>query len=117
MSYDLHLSERIELILKQKKIHFVSKKMFGGICYMVDDKMCLGVHKDSVMARVGADAYEEALKEAGAAEMKITGRPLKGFVFVGDEGIDTEEQLEHWVDLCLAFNPFAKASKKKKKKK
>jgi len=84
MSYDLHLSERIELILKQKKIHFVSKKMFGGICYMVDDKMCLGVHKDSVMARVGADAYE---------------------------------QLEHWVDLCLAFNPFAKASKKKKKKK
>ncbi len=117
MAYDTYLSERIEHILKEKKIQFEPKKMFGGICYMVDGKMCVGVHEDTVMARVGAEAYSDALEKTGATEMNITGRALTGFVFVGNEGIDSDEQLEYWVDLCLQFNPFAKASKKKKKKK
>ncbi len=116
MAYDEHLSDRIENILNSSKIIFEPKKMFGGICYMVDNKMCIGVHEETLMARVGPDAYEDALKKKGASEMLFTGRAMKGFVFIKDEGIDTDKQLMYWVELCLLFNPLAKSSKKKKKK-
>ena len=80
---------------------------------MVDDKMCLGIVKDELMARVGPDAENEALKMKGSRPMDFTGRPMKGYLFVSEEGIDMEEDLEKWVQLCLDFNPQAKSSKKK----
>ena len=83
---------------------------------MVDDKMCVGVHTDQLMARIGPEAYDSALLRRGCRPMDFTGRPLKGFVFVDPEGIDLEEDLDYWLELCLAFNPLAKSSKKKKKK-
>jgi len=90
--------------------------MFGGICYMVDNKMCVGVLDERLMARVGPEAYDAALQKKGASEMLFTGRAMKGFVTVKDEGIDTEDQVGYWIDLCLQYNPIAKSSKKKKKK-
>lgn len=80
---------------------------------MVDDKICLGIVKDELMARVGPDAENEALKMKGSRPMDFTGRPMKGYLFVSEEGIDMEEDLEKWVQLCLDFNPQAKSSKKK----
>jgi len=113
MAYNEHLSDRIESILNQKHINYVGKKMMGGIAYMVDGKMCIGVIKDNMMARVGPDAYDAALLREGCREMDFTKRPMKGFVFVKPEGWDMDADLEYWIDLCLAFNPFAKASKKR----
>lgn len=115
MAYDTFLSDRVKRILINKSASFAEKKMFGGLCYMVDDKMCIGIHEDRIMARIGPEAFEEALTKTACKPMDFTGRVMKGFVFVYEEGIDTDEQLEYWVDLCLAFNPFAKSSKKKKK--
>ena len=115
MAYDELLADRIKSVLDSKRISYEEKKMFGGLCFMVDDKMCLGVEKDRLMARIGPDAYEDALTQKGCQEMTFTGRPMKGFVFVEDEGLDLDEDLEFWVDLCLAYNPIAKSSKKKKK--
>lgn len=83
---------------------------------MVDDKMLCGLVKDQLMARVGPDAYEGALARDHAHEMNFTGRAMKGYVFVDEGGMDMDDDLEYWIDLCLAFNPLAKASKKKKKK-
>jgi hypothetical protein len=114
MAYDNYLEERIDRILKEKGIHHESKKMMGGLCYMVDDKMCIGIIKDNLMARVGPDFYEEALGLEGAREMDFTKRPMKGYVYIGPDGIDMEDQLEFWIDKCLAYNPLAKSSKKKK---
>ncbi len=114
MAYDEYLAERIGKILSSKKVNFIEKKMMGGLCFMVDDKMCLGVVKDALMARVDPDIYEEALNREGARPMDFTGRPMKGYVFVEPEGVDMEADLESWVDLCLDFNPRAKSSKKKK---
>ena len=94
----------------------MDKKMMGGIAFMVDNKMCVGVVKNEMMARVGPDAEEEALSNPLARPMDFTGRPMKGYLFVTPEGVDTDEQLSNWIDLCLAFNPHAKASKKKPKK-
>ncbi len=116
MAYDEHLANRIERIFAEKKTSFVAKKMMGGMCYMVDDKMCVGVVKDDLMARIGEKAYREAIKRPGCRPMDFTKRPMKGYVFIGPEGTDMEKDLTYFVDLALAFNPEAKSSKKKKKK-
>lgn len=115
MAYDEYLSERIDRILKDKKVEFISKKMMGGLCYMVDDKMMVGVVKNELMARIGPHVYEEALQRLGCKEMNFTGRSMKGYVFVDGEGIDLEKDLEYYVQLAIDFNPLAISSKKKKK--
>ena len=115
MAYDEYLAERIDQVLVSKKVEFLSKKMMGGLCYMMDDKMLCGILKDQLMVRIGPDAYEQALKLDGVSVMNFTGRSLKGFVFVSMEAIDTDAELEYWINLCLAFNPDAKSSKRRKK--
>ncbi len=114
MPYDEFLADRIRKGLDEKHVSYQEKNMMGGLCFMVDDKMCVGVVKNTLMARIGSEIYEEALIKTGAREMDFTGRPMKGFVFVDPEGIDMDEDLEAWIDLCLEYNPRARSSKKKK---
>lgn len=83
---------------------------------MVADKMCVGVIKEDLMARIGPDAAEADHQRAGVRPMNFTGRPMKGYRFISPEGTDQDTDLAYWVDLCLAFNPEAKASRKRKKK-
>jgi TfoX/Sxy family transcriptional regulator of competence genes len=113
MAYDEFLADRIRDALKSKKVSFEERKMMGGLCYMVDDKMCIGVVKEKLMARIDPEVYEEALSKPGCHEMDFTGRPMKGFVFVEPLGIDRDEDLDYWVEMCLDFNPRAQSSKKK----
>lgn len=123
MSYDDYLAERVERYFTQKSVNFYTKKMMGGLVFMVEEKMCVGIVKDKksgedkLMARIGVDYYEEALKNDQARAMDFTGGPMKGFVFVGPDGFDLDEDLEFWLDKCLEFNPLAKKSPSKKKKK
>lgn len=77
--------------------------------------MCLGIVKGEVMARIGEAVYLKALTKTGCKEMNFTGRPMKGFVFISADGYDMDEDLEHWVQLCLDYNPLAKKSKKRNK--
>lgn len=79
------------------------KKMFGGIAFMERGNMCCGVVNDILMARVGPDAYAEALEKPHAREMDFTGKPLKGFVYVDPPGFAEDEQLRAWIDLCRSF--------------
>jgi hypothetical protein len=115
MAYDEYLADRIKAVLKSRHISFDEMKMMGGLCYMVDDKMCVGVVKNNLMARIDPEIYEQALTRTGSREMNFTGRSMKGFVFVEPEGIDLDDDLDYWVELCLDFNPKAKSSKKNKK--
>lgn len=120
MAFDEYLADRVKQIFREKGYPFYEKKMMGGLIFMVNDKMCIGVDKDRklnvdrLMVRVGPVAYNKALQMEGARNMDFTGKPMKGFVFVGPEGFDTDQDLEKWLDLALAFNPFAKSSKRKK---
>ncbi len=86
----------------------------GGLCYMVDDKMCVGVEKSRLMVRLDPQIYEDSLTRKGCVPMDFTGRPMTGFVFVEAEGMDQDRDLEYWVQVALEFNPKAKASKKRK---
>jgi hypothetical protein len=115
MAYDEYLADRIKAVLKSRHISFDEMKMMGGLCYMVDDKMCVGVVKNNLMARIDPEIYEHALTRTGSREMNFTGRSMKGFVFVEPEGIDLDDDLDYWVELCLDFSPKAKSSKKNKK--
>ena len=116
MAYDENLADRIRRVYREKKVFFEEKKMMGGLCFMVNNKMCTGILKDDLMARIDPEVETEALKKKGCRKMDFTGRPMKGFVFVNPEGTDSEKNLEYWVQLCLDFNPKAKSSKKKKVK-
>jgi TfoX/Sxy family transcriptional regulator of competence genes len=115
MAYDEFLAERIRRILNGRNTDFEEKKMMGGVCYLVDDKMCLGVVKDQLMARIDPEKFDELLLLKGSKPMDFTGKTMKGFVFVEPSGIDMDRDLEHWILLALEFNPRAKSSKKKKK--
>src|SRR5690606_80829 len=112
MAYDEHLAARIDGVLKEKKVRFEAKKMMGGLCYMINNKMAAGVVKDSLMIRIDPGLYEPSLRKKGCRPMDFTGRVLKGFLLVDPIGIDMDEELEYWIQLCLDFNPKAKTSKK-----
>ena len=112
MAFDQFLADRIQFALKSKTNRIEEKRMFGGLCFMVDNKMCIGVVKNELMARVDPEEYDELLKKSGAREMDFTNRPMKGFIFVQPEGLDSSESLDFWIDKCLKYNPKAKSSKK-----
>jgi TfoX/Sxy family transcriptional regulator of competence genes len=115
MVYSKLLSDRIRISLKQKKIAFIEKEMMGGLTFMVDDKMCVGIIMDELMARIDPDFQEEALKLKFCRMMDFTKRPMKGYVMISPDGIDLDEDLDFWINKSLEFNPKATSSKKKKK--
>ncbi|MCX6303619.1 MAG: TfoX/Sxy family protein [Bacteroidetes bacterium] len=115
MAYDEFLADRIRHKFKELGVSFVDKKMMGGICFLVDDKMCVGIVKEKMMARIDPDKTEEAFTRKGCHEMDFTHRPMKGFIFVEPEGVDQDKDLEYFIRLALAYNPMAKSSKKKVK--
>src|SRR6516164_8663236 len=102
MSYDEKLAARIRAVLAERD-DVIEKKMFGGLCFMVNGAMCCGLTKSDFMVRVGPDAYDEALAQPHARPMDFTGRPLKGMVYVEPAGLRTRPALEHWVRRGLAF--------------
>jgi TfoX/Sxy family transcriptional regulator of competence genes len=113
MAFDEHLADRIRNVLKERRVRSDEKKMMGGLCFMVKDKMTAGIIDNKLMARIDPEIYEQALKKKGCKEMDFTGKPMKGYVFIEPKGIDLDKDLEYWIDLCLAYNPKAKSSKKK----
>jgi TfoX/Sxy family transcriptional regulator of competence genes len=92
------------------------KSMFGGLCFMVNGKMCLGVQQETLMVRLDPKIYEQVLEKGGCRPMEFTGKPLKGYIYVDIEDLDTKKKLSHWIKLALEYNKIAKASKKKVKK-
>ena len=112
MAFDEHLANRIRAIFREKNILFEEKRMMGGLCIMVRNKMCVGVVKDKLMARVGDEESSRLLLEKGVQPMDFNGRTSRGFVFVQPQAIDMDEDLVRWINICLAFNPRAKAARK-----
>ena len=112
MVYNEKLAERVrELLIGKNKVE--EKKMMGGLAFMVNGKMCVGILKDDLMVRLDPEIYEDALKKDGCREMDFTGRPMKGFVFVNSKNTENKKDLSYWISLALDFNKRAKASKKR----
>jgi TfoX/Sxy family transcriptional regulator of competence genes len=113
MAYNEQLSNRVRESLGDLE-NVEEKTMFGGICYMVDDKMCIGVKGDDLMCRIDPEMMDEALEKPGCRPFDMSGKTMKGFVYVDEHGLKKAADFKYWVNLCLEFNPKAKSSKKKK---
>ena len=115
MAYNEQLADRVREHLSEHR-RVEEKKMMGGLTFMVNSKMCVGILNDDLMVRIAPEEYEKALERPGCRVMDFTGKPMKGFVFVGPEGTKGKKQLDSWLALALDFNKRAKTSKKKKAK-
>lgn len=113
MATDLFLLDRIRNVTSSIDVIWTEKKMFGGDCFMVDDKMCFGTYKGGLMARVDPEEVPDLVIRNGTTQMVQAGRPMKGYLFIEPEGYDQDKDLEFWIKKCLEFNPKAKSSKKK----
>ena len=102
MAYDEALEARIAGVLASQP-GLVSKKMFGGVAFLVYGNMAVGVHKDMLMVRVGPDGYDKAMQEPHTSQFDLTGRVMKGWVTVDSEGITNHADLERWVMFGLDF--------------
>ncbi len=113
MAYNENLANRIrERLMNLENI--IEKEMMGGLTFMYNDKMCVGVIADEMMCRIDPEMQETALEKTGCRIMTFTGQPMKGYVMVDDTGMRKLAELDYWITLCLAFNSKAKSSKKKK---
>ena len=97
MAYDHQLAARVRGLLATRP-GYSERKMFGGLCFMLNGHMCCGIVGDELMVRLAPDKYEDALARPHARPMDFTGRPMKGMVYVGTEGIKGESALAEWVE-------------------
>ena len=119
MAYNESLANRTREIIARTHDNIEEKKMFGGLCFMVDDKMLCGTHIDKksgqnfLLCRIGEKAYESVIERNDCIPMEFTGKTMKGYVFVLEAGFKNKKDLSYWLQLCLDHNPVAKSSKRK----
>jgi TfoX/Sxy family transcriptional regulator of competence genes len=98
MPYSKEIEEKIEKVINRWR-QIEKKKMFGGICYLLKGNMCFGIYKEYLIVRTGLEVAEKKLKERNVKPFDITGRPMKGWVMVGEKGWKRQGDLENWLDL------------------
>jgi TfoX/Sxy family transcriptional regulator of competence genes len=112
MAYDEILAERVRTAISHLP-DVEEKKMFSGLTFMLNGKMCVTVGKDRIMCRIDPSIHEGAIRREGARTVVMKGREYKGFVYVSRDVLKTKKHLEYWLKLAIDFNKFAKASKKR----
>jgi TfoX/Sxy family transcriptional regulator of competence genes len=110
MVYDEKLADRVRESLAALP-NVEEKKMFRGLTFMVDDKMCISVSGNELMLRIDPELTETLAEEHGIRPMVHGGRHMKGFIYISPERLGNQKDFEHWIKLALDFNPKAKSSK------
>lgn len=113
MAYDTKLADRIrEYLVDIPNLEIEEKKMFRGLTFMVNGKMCVNVSGESLMCRFDPNLQEVVAEKKGFQTMIMKGREYKGYCYISPDGIKTKKDFEYFVNLCLDFNKRAKSSKK-----
>jgi len=102
MAFDETLAARIRDALARRK-NIEEKKMFGGICFLLNGNLLAGAWKDALIARLGPDEGEAALREPHVRAFDITGRPMRNWVLVEPEGVEDDDQLKAWIERATKF--------------
>jgi TfoX/Sxy family transcriptional regulator of competence genes len=113
MAYDEVLANKI----RERLAHLPNveeKEMMGGLTFMYNNKMCVGVIKDELVCRIDPGLTEKVLEKNGCRLMDFTGRPMKGWIMVDEFGMRNNKELDYWIQIALDFNSKAKVSKKRK---
>lgn len=114
MPYSEDLANRIRQRFAELP-NIEEKEMMGGLTFMYNGKMCVGIIKDELMCRINPNLHEESIEKIGCRTMDFTKRPMKGYVMIDESGLKSQTDFDYWVNLALDFNKQAKSSKKKKK--
>jgi len=102
VAYDERLAERIRAVLGDR-IDVDERRMFGGVAFMVNGNMCCGVVGEELVVRLGPEDAEAALGEPGTRPFDFTGRPMRGFLFVGPDALAEDSDLDRWVGRAEEF--------------
>ncbi len=102
MAFDEVLAARIRDVLGGTE-GLAEKRMFGGVAFLVNGNMCCGVHDDEVIVRVDPESAEDALREPYVRIFDLTGRPMRGWLLVGSDGVASDEQLRSWIGMGVNF--------------
>jgi TfoX/Sxy family transcriptional regulator of competence genes len=113
MAYNERLAERVRAALASRR-GVAERRMFGGLAFLLEGKMCVGVLGDELVVRCGAERYAKSLRSKHAREMDFTGRPMTGMVYVAPSGT-RGTALERWIELGMAGAAASPASKRRKK--
>jgi TfoX/Sxy family transcriptional regulator of competence genes len=114
MAYNEQLANRVrDIIAEHKPGKVEEKKMFGGLCFMVNGKMCVVIRPDSILVRIDPGEFDKAVEKKELDPMLHIGRQMSGFGYVSEDLLRTAKQLGRWVKLALEYNKLAKSSKKK----
>ncbi|MDI1235759.1 MAG: TfoX/Sxy family protein [bacterium] len=117
MAYNETLANRIrEYFVDHLQFNFEEKRMMGGLTFMLNGKMCVGVFKQDLMCRIDPEQHEQAIEQNGCKTMEFNNRGMHGYVLVDEMVLNKKETFDYWMQLSIEFNPKAKASKKKNKK-
>jgi len=117
MAFNEPLANRVRELIAAREKKIEEKRMFGGLCFMVNDKMCVGVETGRLMVRFNPELTDEVMEKEGCTPMDFTNKVMKGFAFVDIAVLNTNKKLEYWITIALDYNKIAKASKPKKKAK
>jgi TfoX/Sxy family transcriptional regulator of competence genes len=116
--YSEQLAERIRKRFAELE-NVEEKRMMGGLVFMYNDKMCVGIMQDELMCRVDPSLHNELVEKPGCRTMEFANRPaqkvMSGYILIDDSGMKSAKQFDHWIGLALEYNKVAKSSKKKKK--
>ena len=114
MTHNENLADRIrEKLANLSNVY--EKEMMGGLVFMYNEKMCIGIIKDEMMCRIDPTLHNEMIEKTGCRTMDFTKRPMRGYIMVDFSGMTSEKDFGFWIQLALDFNNKAKSSKKKKK--
>ena len=113
MAYNEQLAKRVREYLKNRPgLNIEEKKMFGGLAFLINSKMCVNVSGERLMCRFDPKLKDELSRRIGYENMVKRGREYKGYCYIHPEGFSKQKDFEFWINLCLEFNEHAKSSKK-----
>lgn len=114
MAYNIELANQVrERLTKVPDIEIEEKKMFSGLSFLVNGKMCINISGDNLMCRYHPDIEDEVAEKIGFLPVIMRGKQLSGYCYVEPEGFRKADDFNYWINICLDYNSVAKASKKK----
>lgn len=114
MPYDDTLADRVrEYLSEVSKAKIEEKKMFSGLAFLINGKMCINISGEKLMCRFEPALHDEIAEKTGYEPMIMRGKELSGYCYVNPDGFKTKKEFEYWIKVCLDFNDKAISSKKK----
>ena len=116
MAHNEQLTTRVrEALSGEKKVE--EKRMFRGVGFMVNGKLCVSTGNDELMCRIDPELHDKVIQKNGVRSMEMKGRVYKGYVYIKEDAIKSKKDFDYWINLALDFNKIAKAAPKKKREK